>query len=218
MKLTIYNACGNIIGILTNPHKPFPKEILKLCDQLLVYHAPRIKIYNQDGSKATQCGNGLRALAHHLGEKNNTFYIENTPYQSWYRNHQHWLEIPLPQQITDSSYQNIPYKAINVGNLHALFGQNMLPHYPKLTPLQQTHNISFLEIIGQNIHIKTYERGVGFTASCGSAAAASAFLAQSHYPNIHTWKIQSKGGELITNVDQSILQTGPVSSISHINI
>ena len=38
-------------------------------------------------------------------------------------------------------------------------------------------NVSFVEVRGRDLYVRTFERGVGLTDSCGSAMAASAFAA-----------------------------------------
>jgi diaminopimelate epimerase len=38
-------------------------------------------------------------------------------------------------------------------------------------------NVSFVEVRGKDLYVRTYERGVGLTNSCGSAMAASVFAA-----------------------------------------
>ena len=46
---------------------------------------------------------------------------------------------------------------------------------PDLIPARA--NVSFVELRGQNLFVRTYERGVGLTDSCGSAMAASVLAA-----------------------------------------
>ncbi|MCW3834515.1 diaminopimelate epimerase [Sphingomonas canadensis] len=43
--------------------------------------------------------------------------------------------------------------------------------------LPERANVSFVELRGADLFVRTYERGVGLTDSCGSAMAASAFAA-----------------------------------------
>lgn len=218
MEVNIYSACGNIIGLSINPKPSFsPKEYLPHVDQLIIYNTPNVTIYNQDGSQAQQCCNGLRVLAYHLNKAHNTFYINNTPYYSNYIDNYHWITVQKPSHAP-CKYLNIPYIQVNTGNLHAILDFKWLDSYNKLRPLLTTHNISFIAIDQNSIDIKTYERGVGYTESCGSAAISAAYIAHQKYPHVSTWYVKSQGGTLITKIGDSISQTGDVTQIDHIHI
>ena len=68
---------------------------------------------------------------------------------------------------------------IDVGNKHCI-----LLNYPakekiakEIIKYDKELNVSFVKIINRKlIKIKTYERGVGFTLSCGSASLASSII------------------------------------------
>lgn len=215
MSIHIYSACGNIIGLSQNNRLSVPPNHLKLIDQLIIYQNNHLTIYNQDGSLAKQCGNGLRALAHHLGPSNHSFYINDQIYHTHYQAPDHWVQFPLPTHSLEK-HLHIPYVLINVGNLHALFDYKLKDQYPLLMPLLIDYNISFMKITNNIIEITTYERGVGYTESCGSAACAAAYLASLTSSN-KTWKVKSKGGILTTTITDVVLQTGPVTKLEKIS-
>lgn len=211
----IYSACGNIIGLTPDNNRLFIQDNLASIDQLIVYQGNMLTIYNQDGSLATQCGNGLRALAYHLGPYSHSFYIKQQIYYTYYRESSHWVQFPLPTHML-KKHLDIPYALINIGNLHAIFDFKSSNQYPRLMPLLENYNISFIQIINDVIKITTYERGVGYTESCGSAACAAAYFASLSSSNI-TWKVQSKGGTLTTTITDTVLQTGLVTQLEQIN-
>jgi diaminopimelate epimerase len=63
--------------------------------------------------------------------------------------------------------------SIDDGELVALgrWAESAPPQLPRRA------NISFVEVRGEAIYVRTFERGVGLTDSCGSAMAASTFAA-----------------------------------------
>ena len=53
----------------------------------------------------------------------------------------------------------------------ATYVNNENPYFP------EGINVSFVEILGKNqLFVRTYERGVGFTSACGTAMCASSLL------------------------------------------
>lgn len=217
--MDIYSACGNIIGIITNPLlPPSLSQLLPKVDQLLVLKGQELTIYNQDGSLAKQCGNGLRALAVHINQPSITVSVFNQQYQAFRHKNTYWVQLPLPTILYKEHYCQIPFTLVDVGNLHALFDMQYLSSQKALSPLQSYYNVSFFSQEKNTIHIKTYEKGVGETESCGSAACAAAFLA-AQSSTTKQWFVRSQGGLLTTTLSNNhILQTGNVKLIEHINI
>lgn len=81
---------------------------------------------------------------------------------------------------------SIEYFAVSIGNPHAIIKTeteefNSYQQEEIATLLSSHHdfplgtNVSFFNINKNIIKLKTFERGVGFTAACGSAAVATAF-------------------------------------------
>lgn len=75
MKFEKYHGCGNDFLIVENENLDYPKITRKVCnrntgfgaDGLIVAHTNPLKmmLYNQDGSVANMCGNGIRTLAYY---------------------------------------------------------------------------------------------------------------------------------------------------------
>ena len=73
MKFEKYHGCGNDFLIVENENLNYPEITRKICnrntgfgaDGLIVAHTNplRMMLYNQDGSVANMCGNGIRTLA-----------------------------------------------------------------------------------------------------------------------------------------------------------
>lgn len=105
-----------------------------------------------------------------------------------------WTEIPLAEQMDDTRFIDIKLgpidapvlwgpSAVNMGNPHCVFFVTdieaqaldrfgpMIEHHP-LFPEQA--NVSVAQVDDpETIRIRTWERGVGLTKACGSAACAS---------------------------------------------
>lgn len=248
--LHVYSAAGNIIGILkttkTLPSSlPVPLSLLDKhhIDQLILYHplSLQIKIFNRDGSVAKNCGNGLRALGHHLYKHSpspsDLCHIQLNNQTYWLHNKSHgptvetWVQVGQPIiKCSTSLEQGItPYTLMSVGNDHLVVW-----NYPicikLISAYCQQFNVSFAYTLPDipskpntpfPIYLQTYERGVGWTQSCGSAAACMTALAQHYFPNTLNlkWEINTPGGVLKTQMTpEGIIQTGAVNTISEIQI
>ena len=141
-----------------------------------------------------------------------------------------WSEIPVARAIEDTSVVDIPEAGgfgpaglVNMGNPHAVFfvadvgkidleraGRSLERH--PLFP--EKANISFAEIQGSDrIHLRVWERGVGATLACGSAACATLVAAARRGLTGREASIQLPGGELQIawrESDDHVLMTGPV--------
>lgn len=186
------------------------------CDQLLIAEPPTepdmdffLRIYNQDGSEARQCGNGARCFARFIQDMglspkttlqvgtlsgmlklslltdNQVSVIMSKPQFSpkaipTLLSPQHGFEyeipvegVALPKRCHILSMGN-PHCVITVADIHhaevALIGQQLQD--PALFP--EGVNVSFVQTMAKNhILLRTFERGVGETPSCGSAACAA---------------------------------------------
>ncbi|WP_157039102.1 diaminopimelate epimerase [Pseudovibrio sp. JE062] len=109
-----------------------------------------------------------------------------------------WDQIPLAEEFADTraiELQIGPIDApvlhspsvVNVGNPHAIFWVDDIEAHDleRFGPLLECHpmfpekaNISLAQIIGENeIRLKVWERGVGLTRACGTAACATGVAA-----------------------------------------
>lgn len=102
---------------------------------------------------------------------------------------------------------------VSVGTLHCVIFVSSLKDFPvvkygemieQLPLFPDRTNVNFVEIIDHNqIKVRTYERGVGPTLSCGTGAVASALLAhklKEMDPQIH---VETPGGGLLVEVSES---------------
>ena len=164
----------------------------------------KMQMFNPDGSEAEMCGNGLRCLARYAVKQlgKNTLSVETMkatllvnkekdiyPHVPAYR-----VEIAPVTVDRETINQTIPklsdklnFTSIQAPNPHIItivdniddeivnkYGQKA--NQPDIFP--QGVNVSFIRLLEENtIFVRTYERGVGITNSCGTAMSASAFVA-----------------------------------------
>jgi diaminopimelate epimerase len=174
------------------------------CDQLILLEPSdsaelRMRIWNQDGGEVESCGNATRCVVQLTGAQK----IETDGGMLTGRALQGEVEVTLPEPRF--GWQDIPVAyamdtnalplawdglehpmAVNVGNPHVVFFVADAREVPLdvLGP-QIEHDPAFPERINVNVvtvtdntlKLRTFERGAGETAACGTGACASAVAA-----------------------------------------
>jgi diaminopimelate epimerase len=123
--------------------------------------------------------------------------------------------------------QNIELYPIFLGTLHGIvFVKNLdkidvlslgdkichNPMFPKYI------NVNFAQVINKNfIKVKTYERGVGPTLSCGTGVSSTATVAHALKLTGNKVKIEVPGGSLLVEVKDTTILTGPTQVVAKIN-
>lgn len=144
--------------------------------------------------------------------------------------HPHDIPLSLEQQadyypfsLGDKTYY---LHAVNVGNPHGVMivdnitdelVQQLGPSLAEHPLFPEGANISFVEIISPDaIHLRVYERGVGETLACGSAAVASAVCVRLFHDGADLIKVTLPGGQLTIYwkaLGTSIKCQGPAKSV-----
>lgn len=173
---------------------------------------PFMDFYNPDGSKANMCGNGIRCYANFLKKyiSKNEFFINtraglkniiiNSDEISVDMGEIKKLGI-IHQQIEN---ENFEIHKIDSGTDHIVvftenFTDEFIIKYGKILEkrydlFEKGTNVNFVyNKIGDEIKVKTWERGAGFTLSCGTGVVASAFVVK-NILNIDKVKVHIKGG------------------------
>jgi diaminopimelate epimerase len=143
-----------------------------------------------------------------------------------------WQDIPLAEEFRDTRAIELQIGPIdkpvlhspsvaNIGNPHAIFWVDDAGAYDlgRFGPLLENHpifperaNISLAHVVSrERIILRTWERGVGLTMACGSAACAAAVCAMRKRLTDRRVTVTLPGGDLIiewTDADR-ILMTGP---------
>jgi diaminopimelate epimerase len=146
----------------------------------------------------------------------------------------HWRDIPLSEQMDDTRFIDIKLgpidnpvlwgpSAVNVGNPHCIFfvDDAEAQALDRFGPLIENHplfperaNVSVAEVRSKHtIRLRVWERGVGITKACGSAACAVAVAANRRRLTERKATLILDGGELAVEwrEDNHIIMTGPIS-------
>ncbi len=225
-------------------------------DQLMAIYPPRdagtdafVRIFNNDGSEAGACGNGMRCVADILLSENGrtALAIETRAgvLNCWPGESRltamvdmgvprfRWDEIPLATPFSDTRTIDLRIgpddrpvlhspSVASMGNPHAVFWVEDVNAYDlgRVGPVAENHpifpdraNISLAQVVSRDhLIVRTWERGVGLTRACGSAACASLVCASRIGLTERRATISLPGGDLRIEwrADDHVLMTGPV--------
>lgn len=207
------HGLGNDFVILNSGEHLTPQQVIHLCDrhtgigadQLIAYtddEVSIVKFYNQDGTPAEQCGNGIRCLAWLLMTQRNQPSVKlHSPsgyHQAWMLEDGRvkiemgqpeftWDEQPLSQQLDLLDlFVDVAHKpdmmAVSMGNPHAVIfvehptmdmAMQYGPHIEHHRLFPNRTNVHFVHVEAPNqITMIPWERGTGITQACGSGACA----------------------------------------------
>lgn len=146
-----------------------------------------------------------------------------------------WDEIPLAEEFGDTRTIELQIgpiddpilhspSAVNIGNPHAVFWVDDVEAYDlaRFGPLLENHpifperaNISIAHVSARDaITLRTWERGVGLTKACGTAACAAAVAAARKDLTDNRVTVTLPGGKLTIEwrEDGHVWMTGPVEA------
>jgi diaminopimelate epimerase len=145
-----------------------------------------------------------------------------------------WADIPLARAVADTGRVDLDpagvgdpelrfAASVSMGNPHAiLFVRDLSAHdLPAIGPRLEHHpmfpekaNVSLAEVVApDHIRLRVWERGVGLTLACGSAACAALVAAARAGLTGRSARVTLPGGELTIGwraADDHVLMTGPV--------
>ena len=191
--MKIYNTSGNkfLIGYEDI-------DVIKMCekyecDGYLKVKSHQIEVFNKDNTKANLCVNGLHCFTKFL-------YDINLDYKLYALviNQEIYMSEILSIEPFISKIRIKPPKSfrnfVDVGNQHKIIlddDMSEAEHYSK----RYDCNIDYVKIIDRNyIEVTSYERGVGFTLSCGSGNVASSVYCYENDLCDQSIKVINKGG------------------------
>jgi diaminopimelate epimerase len=240
-----YQGTGNDFILFDNREQKYSfskEQVAKMChrrfgigaDGLMLLENEfdydfRMVYYNSDGGESTMCGNGGRcmvAFAKQLGIINDTakFIAIDGP---------HYATISadgiVNLQMQDVTGMDIHagYTILNTGSPHYVKWVNdvksievfkegrSIRQQPDFMP--SGINVNFTQVIGDNLHVRTYERGVeDETYSCGTGVTAAAIAATCSTTGNYTTHIHTPGGDLSVSFTKdtpttakNVILTGP---------
>lgn len=215
------------------------------CDQVILITPPTradadffYRIFNADGNEVEQCGNGVRCAAKFF--LSNGLTNKNTlsadclggTMQLEIDNEQQNVTVNIGKnfsQVTTHPVQHagLPKEihTVNTGNQHGIFIVDDINNTPILEwgnlltrdPIfPDGANISFMQIIDKNtVNLRVYERGVGPTLACGSAACAALLVGKFLHLVNDQIKVSFEHGDLAIELhaDQTLSMSGPANSV-----
>lgn len=214
-------------------------------DGLLLGAAPcaggdvRMLVFNRDGSRAQACGNGLRALARwaveseHAGEKL-VIETDSGPRRVVCSLHGGEVvaartELGVPRLVERETMLAIDGRGVratlvDMGNPHCILIVPDLGRAEVATLGSQLErherfpehvNVSFVEVSERRLLVRTWERGVGETASCGTGVAASAVAALALGRVDAPVEVGTRGGRMKVDWDGAgaLFLSGPVEAL-----
>lgn len=160
------------------------------CDQFIIIKPHLVydcvmNIYNQDGSEALACGNATRCVALLLNKEESQILVGNRLLRAKIKERDISVNMGVPileKEILIPNSNLNPALYVNIGNEHLVFIVRDLKSIAleelaiavrKDSRFQNGINISIANVVSyEKVEIRVWERGVGETPACGSAACA----------------------------------------------
>ena len=202
MKLAKYSANGNDFVVFHSEEKLDRSSLAKeLCHRqdgvgadgliVIVPHNDydfEWQFYNSDGSTAEMCGNGTRACAHYaythnLASKNMKFLTEAGVINAEVNGDMVLSELTPPKILQkDIEFGGKNWWKIDTGVPHMVSFTDNIEEFDILEARElryaQNANVNIAFVDGNNLKVRTYERGVeDETLACGTGMAACFFRA-----------------------------------------
>lgn len=187
----------------------------------------KMHVCEPDGTEADMCGNGVRCVGAYLlkegneevtietlsgikkvSKKDNLFTVDMGEMQSIRK----FIASGQNKIMENIKINEKTFYIVSSGEPHAVaFTRNLkqldiereaLPIAHKFEVFPKGINVDFIEREGNDIKVRTFERGVwNETLACGTGAVASAFVAKYLFSIKNGIKVQMKGGELFVTFE-----------------
>jgi diaminopimelate epimerase len=166
------------------------------------------QFYNSDGSEAEMCGNGSRACAHYafaneLAPKKMSFLTLAGVINAEVDGDMVQSEL-TPPKILDKEIEHNGKKwwKIDTGVPHLVYLTNNIEEFDideaRELRYKYNANVNIAYVDGENLRVRTYERGVeGETLACGTGMAASFYRALQENLVGKNIKVYPKSGETL---------------------
>ena len=242
ISLYIYSGLGNVIAIVDGIRESISisgtivknlKQIQNVdFDQLIVVTPPSepekdfdVKIFNNDGSTASNCINGARCVSKFI--KDQSLFVSNqlkinTDGGMWdleasgddYFSTSFVLSDEIDRKFFDLDGNQIFLDCVNLGNPHGVIFQeeNSDIDFLKVGKGLQGHElfddgVNFglaKKVSDSEIDLRVFERGVGETLACGSGACAAAIIGILKRNMISPVKVNFQEGSLLIDYKKEL--------------
>ena len=182
----------------------------------------KMRICEPDGSEASMCGNGIRCVAAYLYKNEGkgqvkietlagiyTVSKENLLYRVKFgsmRSINGFVNPPSEKKILKKKIMNMDFTIVFPGEPHAV---TIVDDINKIQIARSIEiaknlevfpygiNVDYVQLCGDHICVRTFERGVwGETLACGTGAVSSAFVAKDLIGK-SSLMVKMKGGDLV---------------------
>jgi len=219
--------------------------VLFLCIPTTSSYEVRMQVFNADGSEAEMCGNGMRCFAKYVYERglvrSSRMKVETlaglivpeveVDEMGAVTSIRVFMGVPEFNKIEQMLFVNdeigeIKLTALSLGNPHAVVIVDSFEglEVNKVGKAIESHkafpNKTNVDFVVRNakreISVRTYERGVGETLSCGTGSTASVLtLNKLGYVNLNEQVIvHTKGGDLVVELkEEGAYCTGPAEEV-----
>jgi diaminopimelate epimerase len=206
---------------------PYPSEVADI----------RMEYFNSDGTPAPMCGNGLRCFVrycinHGILQKG-PVTVETLAGIIDVDAQNELISINLGQPFLDLDSEfvidhdeviidGLTLHTLFLGTLHAIVIvdelQDIQPLGNKLSyhaRFPQAINVNFVQVMDRKtIKVTTHERGAGWTLSCGTGSAASAYITNLLDLTDDEVTVLVPGGELSVSCQDDVILSGPAIKIA----
>ncbi len=250
-----YHGCGNDFILVKEDavkKADLPSLIVSICDRHCGIGADGFMIaktdplemiyYNQDGSRAPMCGNGIRCFSKFCLDEGivtkesfaiktlaGTKVIESCGHD-WFRVN---MEKPLfdtrlckiDQPIWNMKYKGLHLYTLFMSTIHTVvfvedafadiesIGREICEH----EMFHEQTNVNFVQIVDDHtLKVQTYERGCGVTLACGTGVCAGAYVAYKEKGCASRLHVEMKKGALDIEIlaDDTLIMQGPAEKIA----
>lgn len=199
-------------------------------------HAPRMTVWNPDGSQAENCGNGIRMVARHLDAQGRLGTGEvltgGGPVSVAVLDHD-LVKVEMGRAVfpagesreeISAGGESFSFAEVSMGNPHAIIPhpdpeavvESAGPTIETADRFPERTNVEFIRRDGPGeITMRVWERGVGQTLACGTGACAAAAAAVRLDEATSPVTVHLLGGDLEIAVDDdlNVTMTGPAALI-----
>jgi len=162
------------------------------CDQLLVLEASDLadagmRIFNNDGSEAANCGNGLRCAGELLMSDSGNDQVSIALADRIVRaERNNGIRVEMGAAII--SAQTDAHIDVEIGNPHSVF-------FEAVEDFPVDRNVEIITgQIADHVYVDIIERGSGHTPACGSGACATAVAIWHEESHVRPLTIEMPGG------------------------
>jgi diaminopimelate epimerase len=181
------------------------------CDQLLVLNPSEkadaaMQIFNNDGSEAANCGNGLRCAGDLLMRELNKAEVSIDLADRTVRASRSESGVAVEMGSVVVTDQAGAHVDIEIGNMHRVF-------FEATEEFPEDRNIEIITgQVADHVYLDIIERGAGRTLACGSGACAATAAIWHVEEHTRPQTIEMPGGEVkVSGTPENIVLEGTVS-------